>query len=155
MSFGQQKPVVAGMFQQSPPSLHQSLLQARQRPILDPLRECQLTPQIPQVISQQAQCQPDLVRAEPMAGEPRHFHCLPAFFDPLLRRPALVVEPYHSPAGRLQVGHDESDSGEQLPEAGTRRSDSAFPIQQGSDEDQSRRQPLSDSSPQQSWRATS
>src|ERR1019366_5333384 len=37
-------------------------------------------------------------------------------FDPLLCRSAFVVEAHHAPAGCLQVGHDESDSGEQLPE---------------------------------------
>src|SRR5271169_1966056 len=35
--------------------------------------------------------------------------------DPLLRRTPLVVKPHHRPARRLQVGHDESDSWEQLP----------------------------------------
>ncbi len=30
-------------------------------------------------------------------------------------RSRLIVEPHHHPAVRLQVGHDESDSGEQLP----------------------------------------
>src|ERR1039458_7933808 len=116
MSFRQQKPVVASMLHQPPPGLHQSLLQARQRPILNPLRQFQPPPQIPQVVSQQAQCQPDLVRAEPMARKPRHLHRLLAFLDPLLRRPSLVIEAHYRPARCLKVGHDEPHSWEQLPE---------------------------------------
>ncbi len=51
-----------------------------------------------------------------MAAQPRHLHRLLAFFDPLLRRASLVVETDHSPTVRPQVGHDESDSGEHLPQ---------------------------------------
>jgi hypothetical protein len=41
MSFGQQQPVVAGMFHQPSTSLHQPLLQAGQRPVLDSLGQRQ------------------------------------------------------------------------------------------------------------------
>src|ERR1039457_2779515 len=51
-----------------------------------------------------------------MTTQSRHLHRLLSLFDPLLCRPALVVEAHHAPARCLQVGHDESDSGEQLPE---------------------------------------
>src|ERR1035441_8907723 len=51
-----------------------------------------------------------------MTTQSRHLYRLLPLFDPLLCRPALVVEAYHRPAGCLQVGHDESDSGEQLSE---------------------------------------
>src|ERR1035438_3363188 len=50
-----------------------------------------------------------------MTTQSRHLHRLLSLFDPLLSRAPLVIEPYHRPARRLQVGHDESDSGEQLP----------------------------------------
>ena len=50
-----------------------------------------------------------------MAAKPRHLHRLLAFFDPLLRRAALVVEPYHRAVVSRQGGHDEADAGEQLP----------------------------------------
>src|SRR5271167_3707610 len=51
-----------------------------------------------------------------MTREASHLYGLLALLDPLLGRTALVVEPHHAPAGCLQVGHDESDSWEQLPE---------------------------------------
>src|ERR1019366_10691612 len=51
-----------------------------------------------------------------MTTQSRHLHRLLSLFDPLLCRPALVVETHHTPAGCLQVGDDESDSREQLPE---------------------------------------
>src|ERR1022692_1776945 len=51
-----------------------------------------------------------------MTTQSRHLHRLLSLFDPLLCRPAFVVEAHHAPIGYLQVGHDESDSGEQLPE---------------------------------------
>src|ERR1017187_1592469 len=50
-----------------------------------------------------------------MTTQSRHLHRLLSLFDPLLCRAPLVVEAHHRPAGCLQVGHDESDSGEQLP----------------------------------------
>src|SRR5271165_3764360 len=51
-----------------------------------------------------------------MTRKASHLYGLLAFFDPLLSRAPFVVETHHAPAGCLQVGHDESDSGEQLPE---------------------------------------
>ena len=50
-----------------------------------------------------------------MAAQPRHFHRLLAFLDPLLRGPALVLEPHYRPAQQGQIGHDEAHSREQLP----------------------------------------
>src|SRR5664279_4378970 len=50
-----------------------------------------------------------------MAREASHLYRLLALLDPLLRRAPLVIEPYHRPARRLQVGHDEAYSREQLP----------------------------------------
>src|SRR5271166_1413667 len=104
------------MFHRPSSGLHQPLLQAGQRPVLDSLGQSQPPPQIAQVVGQQAQRQPYLVGAKPMAGEPRHFHSLLPLFDPLLSRTPLVVKPHYRPARRLQVGHDESHSGEQLSE---------------------------------------
>src|ERR1035438_1148558 len=51
-----------------------------------------------------------------MTRKASHLYGLLAFFDPLLSRAPLVIEPHHCPAGCLQVGHDKSDSWEQLPE---------------------------------------
>src|SRR5450759_2514496 len=83
------------MFHQPSSGLHQPLLQAGQGPVLNPSRQTQPPPQIPQVVGQQAQRQPHLVRAEPMAREPRHLDRLLSLLDPLLRRPPLVIEPHH------------------------------------------------------------
>src|ERR1022692_161447 len=49
-----------------------------------------------------------------MTTQSRHLYRLLPLFDPLLCRPALVVEAHYRPARCLQVGDDESDSGEQL-----------------------------------------
>jgi DEAD/DEAH box helicase len=49
-----------------------------------------------------------------MTQQPRHLHRLFAFLDPLLRRPTLVVEPYHRPAGQVQIRDNEAHSREQL-----------------------------------------
>src|ERR1039457_4523984 len=51
-----------------------------------------------------------------MAREASHLYRLLALLDPLLGRAPLVIEPYHRPARRLQVGHDEAYSREQLSE---------------------------------------
>src|ERR1039458_4586010 len=61
MALRQQEPVVAGMFHQPSSGLHQPLLQAGQRPVLDPLGQRQPPPQIAQVVSQHTQSQPYLV----------------------------------------------------------------------------------------------
>src|ERR1039457_5250957 len=61
MALRQQEPVVAGMFHQPSSGLHQPLLQAGQRPVLDPLGQPQPPPQIAQVVSQHTQSQPYLV----------------------------------------------------------------------------------------------
>src|ERR1035437_4438932 len=74
------------MFDQPSSGLHQPLLQTRQRPVLDSLGQHQPPPQIPQIVGQQAQRQPHLVRAETMATQSRHLHRLLSLFDPLLSR---------------------------------------------------------------------
>lgn len=55
MPLGQQQPVVPGVLDQSPASLQQPLLQARQRPGVDSLWQHEATPQVAQVVGQQAQ----------------------------------------------------------------------------------------------------
>ena len=97
------------------PGLHQPLLQAGQRPVLNPSRQTHTPPQIPQVVGQQTQRQPHLVRAKTMTRKAGHLYGLLPLLDPLLRRPALVIEPHYRPTWRLQIGHDEPHSREQLP----------------------------------------
>ena len=91
MTLRQQLPVIPGVLDQSATRLHQSLLQARQRPVADPVWQHQPPPEIPQVVSCRAQPPAHLVRPEAVAARPRHLHRLLAFFDPLLRRSRLSV----------------------------------------------------------------
>src|ERR1700687_1613064 len=49
-----------------------------------------------------------------MTRQASHLYGLLSFLDPLLGRPPLVIEPYHRPARRSQVRHDEPRSREQL-----------------------------------------
>jgi hypothetical protein len=76
MALGQEQPVVPRVLDQSASRLDQSLLQARQRPAADPVRQHQPPPETPPVVSEHA--------------KPRHLHRLLAFFDPLLRRARLL-----------------------------------------------------------------
>src|ERR1035441_8711737 len=56
------------MFHQPSACLYQPLLQTRQRPVLNPLRECQPPPQIPLVVGENAEPQPDFITPEPVAS---------------------------------------------------------------------------------------
>ena len=114
MTLRQQQPVVPRMLHQTPTGLDEPLLHTGQRPAFDPPRQHQPPPQIPEVVGQHAQLQPDLVRPEPVTREPRPMRGLLAFLDPLLRRPALVVEPHDGAIGELEIRHDEADAREQL-----------------------------------------
>lgn len=103
VAFRQQQPIVAGMLDQPPTRLHQPLLQAGQRPVVDFPCQDQPPAQVPQIVGNHAQPQPDLVRAEPMATQPCHLDRLLSFLDPLLRRSSLVIEPRDRPARQGQV----------------------------------------------------
>jgi len=120
MALGQRQPVIPGVLDQSATRLHQSLLQARRRPVADPVWQHPAQraprPQIPQVVGDRAQPQAHPVRPEAVATQPRRLHRLLAFLDSLLCRSPLVVEPHHPTAVRLQVGHDEAHAREQFPE---------------------------------------
>src|SRR5436190_3565975 len=96
--------------------LEEPLLEARQRPVLDGQRQGQPTEQIAEVIGDDSQEQADLVRAEAVAGETRPMGRGLALLDPLLRRPAPVVEVDDGPIGPGQRSHDEADPREQLAE---------------------------------------
>ncbi len=61
MPLGQQQPVVPRVLNQPPAGLHQAVLQACQRPALDPARQPQPPPQVAQVVGQHGELQPDLV----------------------------------------------------------------------------------------------
>src|ERR1035437_4853056 len=102
------------MFHQPSARLHQSLLQARQRPVANPLRKYQSPPEVAQVIGDHAQPQPHLVGPEPVTTQPCHLHRLLAFLDPLLGSAPLVIESHHRSTRKRQVRHNEPHSREQL-----------------------------------------
>lgn len=83
--------------------LDEALLDAGQRPLVDPLWQYQPPPQIAEVVGQHAQLRPDLVPPEPMTGEPRPMRRLLTFLDPLLGGPALVVKPHDGATGEVEV----------------------------------------------------
>lgn len=64
--------IVPGMLDQPPTRLHQPLLQTRQRPVVDLPGKRQPPPEISQVVGDQAQQKPDLVRPESVAAQLRH-----------------------------------------------------------------------------------
>ena len=65
MALCQKQPVVPRVFHQAPARLDEALLETGQRPGVDPLRQYQPPPEVPQVVGQHAQLQPDLIRPEP------------------------------------------------------------------------------------------
>jgi hypothetical protein len=69
---------------QSPASLHEPLLQARQRPVIDPLRQHVATPQVAQIVGQQTKLYACFIGSEPMTRQPCPMRRLLAFLDPLL-----------------------------------------------------------------------
>ena len=116
MPLGQQQPVIPRVLDQPTAGLHQSVLQARQRPALDPVRQSEPSPQVAQVVGQHAQLQSHFVGPKTMARKPRPVCGLLAFFNPLLGRAALVVEAHHRPTRQRHVRHDKTDAREQLTE---------------------------------------
>ena len=75
VSFRQQQPVVLCMLYQSPTGLHQPLLHAGQRPVLDPARQSQPPPEVSQVEGKNAQPKPNLIASESMAEHLPIVHC--------------------------------------------------------------------------------
>ena len=107
---------VPGMPDQAAASLEGSLLEARQRPALDGAGEGEPAQQIPEVVGDDAQEQPHLIGAKAVTGEPGAVDRGLALLDPLLRRPALVVEADDRPVRPGQGGDDETHAGEEFPE---------------------------------------
>ena len=64
-------------------ALDQPLLQAGQRPAVDPCWQRQPPPQVAQVVGDQTEPQPHLIGPEAVAGKPRHRNRLLTFFDPV------------------------------------------------------------------------
>ena len=95
---GQEQPVLASVPVDPSDRLHQPVLQVCQRPALDSMRQSQPPPQVAQVIGQAY-----FVRPEAMARQPCPMPRLLAFFDPLLGRPALVVDRTTERLGRVTL----------------------------------------------------
>jgi hypothetical protein len=94
------------VFDQPPTRLDEALLEAGQRPGVDPRRQDEPPPQIPQVVREHAQQQPDLVRPEPMTRESRPVRRLLPLLDPLLGGAALVLEGDDALGRAAHVGDD-------------------------------------------------
>jgi hypothetical protein len=77
VAFRQQQPIAPGVLYRPAAGLHQPLLQAGQRPTLDPPGQRQPPPQIPQVVGNQAQPQPYVVRPKTVANQQRHLRSQP------------------------------------------------------------------------------
>src|SRR5262249_18117052 len=92
VTFGQLEDEVPGMADQAPTGLEQPLLETREGPALDGDGQDQSAQQIAEVVGYDPEQQADLVGREPMAREPGPVGRGLALLDPLLRRPALVVE---------------------------------------------------------------
>jgi hypothetical protein len=76
----------------APAGLEQPLLEARQGPALDGRGQDEPAQEIAEVVGDDSQEQADLVRAEPVTGEPGPVGGGFALLDPLLRGPPLVVK---------------------------------------------------------------
>jgi len=114
VAFGQLQDEVSGVSDEAPAGLEQPLLEARQRPALDGGRQDKPTQEIAEVVGDDAQEQPDLVGPEPMTGKAGPVGSGLALLDPLLCRPALVVEADDRPVRPSERGDDEADPGKQL-----------------------------------------
>lgn len=100
------------MVDQSSARLHQALLQAGQRQVLDAGWKSQPPPQVPKVVGQNAEPQPDLIAPKPVAAQPRRLYSQLPLLDPLLCLAALVLETDNLPVRGLRVGHDEAQASE-------------------------------------------
>ena len=95
-------------------NLDQLLPQAGQRPLRDRLGQGQRPHEVGEIVGQRVQLKTHRIGGERAARQSRPLDRVLAFFDPLLARPALVVEgddPLHR---SRQVGDNETDAGIKL-----------------------------------------
>src|SRR5262245_12331620 len=100
---------------QPPARLEQPLLETR-GPVLERDWQHQPTQQVTEVVGDHAEEQPHLVGPKAVAGEPSPVGGGLALLDPLLRRPALIVEADDGPVNSGQGRDDEAHPREQLSE---------------------------------------
>ena len=111
VALGQMEHEVPGMANEAAAGLEQPLLQARQRPALDGARHDKPAEEIAEVIGDDLDQKPYLVGPKAVAGEPGPVGGFLALLDPLLRRPALVVEVDDGPARATRAGSNSPASG--------------------------------------------
>src|SRR5256884_5220907 len=90
--------------------LDQLFLQTRQRPILDRLRRRQRAQEIAEIVGERMKLEPHRVGGERSARQSRPLDRAFALLDPLLARPALVVESNDALGRAAHVRHDEADA---------------------------------------------
>src|SRR5258707_11050949 len=92
VTFGQLEDEVPSVPNEAPAGLEQPLLETREGPALNGDGQDEPTQQIAEVVGDDPEQEPDLVGPEPVTGQPGPVGGFLALLDPLLGRPALVVE---------------------------------------------------------------
>src|SRR5262245_5556893 len=92
-------------------SLRQLSPNPRQRPVLDRLWRCQRAQEITEVVGERMKLEPHPIGGERSARQSRPLDRAFALLDPLLARPALVVESNDALGRAAHVRHDEADAG--------------------------------------------
>ena len=90
--------------------LDRLFLQARQRPVFDRLRRRQRAQEIAEIVGERMKLETHGVGRERSARQPRPLDRALAFLDPLLARPALVVEGNDALGRAAHVRHDKADA---------------------------------------------
>ncbi len=114
-AFSKLEDEIPGMPDEAPAGFEQPLLQTRQRPTSDGQGQGKPAQEIAEVVRDDSQKEPHLIGPETVAGEAGPVGSLFPFLDPLLRRPALVVEADDGPVRPGQGGDDEAHAGKELP----------------------------------------
>jgi hypothetical protein len=92
--------------------LRADFLQTRQRPVLDRLRRRQRAQEIAEIVGERVKLEePHRVGGERSARQSRPLDRAFALLDPLLGRPALVLECNDALGRAAHVRHDEADAG--------------------------------------------
>jgi len=108
VTFGQLEDEVSSVPNEAPAGLEQPLLETREGPALNGDGQDEPTQQIAEVVGDHPEEQPHLVGPEAMAGEAGPVGGFLALLDPLLGRPALVVEADDGAIRPSQGGDDEA-----------------------------------------------
>jgi len=95
-------------------NLDQLLPQGCHCPVAHDLWQSSLPEEVPEVVREDKELQPDMIVAEVMTGKPRPIHRILAFLDALFHSSSLVVEMDDVLLVPAEVGDDEPDSGEEL-----------------------------------------